>query len=124
MWKKAFENFEGGIAELCDDEGEELPVGEAGTIYFADGPQFEQRLLALPGIGAMKAKAMLAILKRRFGVDLEGMETVMPNYPTLADVDSAEALADYQAQKRAYKAKLKAEGGDFAANDIGTARKR
>jgi len=30
-----------GVVHICDDEGEELPVGEAGTIYFADGPQFE-----------------------------------------------------------------------------------
>jgi long-chain acyl-CoA synthetase len=29
-----------GVVHICDDEGEELPVGEAGTIYFADGPQF------------------------------------------------------------------------------------
>jgi len=44
----------------------------------------------------MKAKALLAVLGRRFGVELPGLEAVMPDYPTLADVDSAEALADYQ----------------------------
>ena len=41
------------------------------------------------------------------------MDEVMPTYPTLADVDSAEALARYQEQKRAYKAKLKEQGGSF-----------
>jgi uncharacterized HhH-GPD family protein len=127
--RPALHRFPGSMAKrtqaLCSNVAETYG-GDASRIWTeaADGPQLEQRLLALPGIGAMKAKAMLAILKRRFGVDLEGMETVMPNYPTLADVDSAEALAEYQAQKRAYKAKLKAEGGDFAANDIGTAKKR
>ena len=30
-----------GVVHICDDEGEELPIGEAGTIYFAEGPQFE-----------------------------------------------------------------------------------
>lgn len=30
-----------GVIHICDDEGEEVPVGEAGTIYFADGPVFE-----------------------------------------------------------------------------------
>lgn len=29
-----------GVVHICDDEGEDVPVGEAGTIYFADGPQF------------------------------------------------------------------------------------
>ena len=90
----------------------------------ADGPDLERRLLALPGIGEMKAKALLAILGRRFGVELEGLEAVMPDYPTLADVDSAEALAVYQDKKRAYKAKLKAEGGSFEPGDIGSSKGR
>ena len=79
----------------------------------ADGPELEQRLLALPGIGDMKAKAMLAILHKRFGLKLDGLDAVLPSYPTLGDVDSTEALAAYQEQKRAYKARLKAEGGSF-----------
>ncbi len=85
-----------------------------------DGPDLEQRLLALPGIGDMKAKALLAILHRRFGLELEGLDTVLPQYPTLGDVDSAEALAEYQEQKRAYKARLKAEGGSFDPTDSGS----
>jgi acyl-CoA synthetase (AMP-forming)/AMP-acid ligase II len=30
-----------GTVKICNDEGEEVPVGEEGTIYFADGPVFE-----------------------------------------------------------------------------------
>lgn len=90
-------------------------AGDASCIWTeaSDGPDLERRLLALPGIGDMKAKTLLAILGRRYGVDLPELETVMPDYPTLADVDSAEALAEYQEKKRAYKQKLKAEGGAF-----------
>jgi uncharacterized HhH-GPD family protein len=87
-----------------------------------DGPDLEARLLALPGIGDMKTKALLAILGRRFGVELDGLTDVMPDYPTLADVDSAEALAQYQEQKRAFKQKLKAEGGSFDPADPATTR--
>lgn len=29
-----------GVVHICDDEGNDVPTGEAGTIYFADGPQF------------------------------------------------------------------------------------
>ena len=38
------------------------------------------------------------------------MDEVMPQHMTLGDVDSAEALASYQAGKRAYKASMRAEG--------------
>ena len=75
-----------------------------------DGKDMEARLLALPGIGEMKARTLLGILAKRFGIRPEGWEAVMPRHPTLADVDSPEALAAYQAQKRAYKAQLRAEG--------------
>lgn len=78
-----------------------------------DGPDLERRLLALPGIGDMKAKALLSILHKRFGLELDRLDEVLPDYPTLGDVDSAEALVRYQERKRAYKARLKAEGGSF-----------
>jgi uncharacterized HhH-GPD family protein len=68
----------------------------------------ERRLLALPGIGQMKAKTLLAILGKRFGVKPPGWDEVAPTHPTLGDVDSAEALARYQAGKRAYKAAIRA----------------
>jgi uncharacterized HhH-GPD family protein len=93
----------------------ETYAGDAERIWTeaTDGPDLQARLLALPGIGEMKAKALLAILSRRFGVSLAGLDEVLPAYPTLADVDSAEALARYQEKKRAYKQQLKAEGGAF-----------
>jgi uncharacterized HhH-GPD family protein len=76
-----------------------------------DGRDLERRLLALPGIGEMKARSIIAILAKRLGVDLPGMADVMPTHPTLGDVDSAEALAAYQAGKRARKAELRAAKG-------------
>jgi uncharacterized HhH-GPD family protein len=95
-------------AAIADSYG-----GDASRIWreASDGPDLEQRLLALPGIGEMKTKALLAILHRRFAVDLPGMDAVLPEHPTLGDVDSPEALAAYQAGKRTAKARLRAEGG-------------
>ena len=86
---------------------------DAATVWTtaADGPELKRRLLALPGIGAMKADGIIAILARRLGVELPAMDTVIPDHPTLGDVDSAEALADYQAGKRARKAAAKAGQG-------------
>ena len=77
----------------------------------ADGPDLKRRLLALPGIGEMKAAAILAILGKRLGVVLPGLDAVMPTHPTLGDVDSPERLASYQAGKRAMKAQLRAAKG-------------
>ena len=74
----------------------------------ADGPDLERRLLALPGIGEMKAASIIAILAKRLGVALPRMEAVIPTHPTLGDVDTPEALAAYQAGKRARKAELRA----------------
>jgi uncharacterized HhH-GPD family protein len=75
----------------------------------ADGRDLERRLLALPGIGAMKAGMIIGILGRRFGVQPDGWEAVVPRHQTLADVDSAESLATYREGKAAYKAQLRAE---------------
>jgi uncharacterized HhH-GPD family protein len=84
--------------------------GDAARIWTeaADGPDLEARLLALPGIGPMKAKTLLAILARRFDVRLPGLEALLPDHPTLGDVDSPEALAAYQARKRAARQARKA----------------
>ena len=76
-----------------------------------DGPDLQRRLLALPGIGEMKARSLIAILGKRLGVALSGMDAVMPKHPTLGDVDSAEALANYQAGKRAMTAAARAAKG-------------
>ena len=86
--------------------------GDASRIWreAKDGKDLQARLLELPGIGEMKARTILAILGKRLGVDLPGMADVMPKHQTLGDVDSPEALASYQAGKRAYKAELRAQG--------------
>jgi uncharacterized HhH-GPD family protein len=85
-------------------------ANDAGRVWreAVDGPDLEKRLLALPGIGDMKAKSLIAVLGKRFGVRPSGYDAVAPTWPTLGDVDSAEALASYQAGKRAHKAALRA----------------
>jgi len=84
--------------------------GDAARVWneAENGAELERRLLDLPGIGPMKARSLIAILVKRFGVRPPGWEGVTPTHHTLGDVDSAEALEDYQAKKRAYKASLKA----------------
>jgi uncharacterized HhH-GPD family protein len=90
--------------------------GDASRVWreASDGPDLERRLLELPGVGAMKAKSLIAVLGKRYGVRPPGWEAVAPTWPTLGDVDSAEALASYQASKRAQKAAARADGSKSA----------
>jgi uncharacterized HhH-GPD family protein len=71
----------------------------------ADADELRANLEALPGFGEMKVKALAAVLSRRFDVAIA--EPLVPAHPTLGDVDSPEALAEYQAGKRAHKARLR-----------------
>jgi uncharacterized HhH-GPD family protein len=99
----------GRVQELCAVVAGEYG-GDASRVWTEarDGADLESRLRALPGIGDMKARTLVGLLARRFGVRPAGWEAVAPTYPTLADVDSAEALARYQEQKRAAKAAARA----------------
>lgn len=83
--------------------------GRAERVWLGarSGRDLEARLLDLPGIGPQKTGALVAILVRRFGVTPDGWQDVMPDHPTLGDVDSAEALAAYQAGKRETKRRLR-----------------
>jgi uncharacterized HhH-GPD family protein len=67
-----------------------------------DAAALRSNIAALPGFGEMKIKALGAVLAKRFGI--AAAEGLIPAHPTLGDVDSAEALAAYQAAKRAHKA--------------------
>ena len=111
--RPALHRFPGTMAmrtqELCaaiatDYEGDAARVWNEAR----DGHDLQQRLLDLPGIGQMKARSLIAILGKRFGIKPPGWEDVAPSHPTLGDVDSVEALLDYQAKKREHKAAMRA----------------
>lgn len=95
----------GRVGALCRIVVERYD-GDAARIWTTapDAAELERRLRALPGLGPAKAKVIVAVLARRLGRPLPGWEAIVPTYPTLADVDSVEALAAYQASKRAARA--------------------
>jgi uncharacterized HhH-GPD family protein len=93
------------LAAVVEDEYD----GHAERVWTEakDGADLRERIAALPGFGEMKIKALGAVLAKRF--DVAVAQDLVPNHPTLGDVDSAEALENYQAKKRAYKANLRAK---------------
>ncbi|MEO6867752.1 MAG: HhH-GPD-type base excision DNA repair protein [Gaiellales bacterium] len=84
--------------------------GNAARIWWeADGLEdLEHRLMQLPGFGGAKITSIIALLARQCGVPITGWEDRIPEFGTLGDVDSPEALAAYQARKRAVKAAARA----------------
>ena len=117
--RPALHRFPGTMAmrtqELCAAIATDYD-GDAARVWTeaSDGRDLQQRLLDLPGIGPMKARSLIAILGKRFGIKPPGWEEVAPSHPTLGDVDSVEALLDYQAKKREHKAAMRAAGATQA----------
>jgi uncharacterized HhH-GPD family protein len=109
--KPAIHRFPGSMARRVQDVAAVVADeygGDASRIWSeaSSSDDLRRRLEALPGFGEMKVKALASVLARRFG--LEVAEPLVPEHAMLGDVDSPEALAEYQAAKRAYKAQLRA----------------
>ncbi len=78
--------------------------GDAARVWTdaADSNELRANLMALPGFGEMKVKTLGAVLYKHFGV--EAARELVPGHPTLGDVDSPQALEEYQEAKRLHKA--------------------
>jgi uncharacterized HhH-GPD family protein len=110
--RPAIHRFPGSMARRVRDLSAHVAerYGGDGARVWTDASssaELKANIEALPGFGEMKVKALGAVLAKRLGVKLA--EPLVPPHPTLGDVDSAEALAEYQAGKRAHKASLRAQ---------------
>ena len=110
--KPAVHRFPGAMAtrvqELAATVTEDYG-GNAERIWTEarDADDLRARIESLPGFGEMKIKSLGAVLAKRYGVAVA--EPLVPKHPTLGDVDSPQALVDYQAAKRAHKAEMRAK---------------
>jgi uncharacterized HhH-GPD family protein len=108
----AIHRFPGSMAKRVHDLARHVADeydGHAERVWTeaTDAKDLERRIRALPGFGDMKVLALSAVLAKRFGVEVA--KPLAPSFPTLGDVDSVEALHEYQAAKRAHKAARRAE---------------
>ncbi len=104
--RPAIHRYPGVMAKRVHDLAAHLVErydGDAARVWTdaADAGELRANLEALPGFGEMKVKALGAVLAKRF--DVAAAQELVPWHPTLGDVDSPQALADYQAAKRAHK---------------------
>jgi uncharacterized HhH-GPD family protein len=108
--KPAIHRFPGSMAGRVHDLAVHVRDeydGDAARVWTdaADAEALRANIAALPGFGEMKIKALGAVLAKRFRV--KAAKDLVPWHPTLGDVDSAQALVDYQAAKREHKAEWK-----------------
>ncbi len=89
-------------------------AGDAARVWTdaADADGLRANLAALPGFGEMKVTSLAAVLAKRLHVAVAA--ELVPAHSTLGDVDSPQALADYQAGKRAHKAKRRQQAAERA----------
>jgi uncharacterized HhH-GPD family protein len=113
--RPAIHRFPGAMAQRVHDLAvhvRDTYDGDAARVWTdaANAAELRANLAGLPGFGEMKIKALGSVLAKRFGV--EAARELVPWHPTLGDVDSPEALAEYQAAKRLHKAEWsKAKAG-------------
>ena len=97
-----------GVLHICDEEGNELPAGETGLVYFSDGPVFEYHndpdrtaqtrnakgWSTLGDIGRLDEEGYLYLVDRRAFMIISGgvniypqeAESVLIGHPKVADV--------------------------------------
>ena len=110
--KPAIHRFPGSMAKRVQDLAAVVAEdydGHAERVWTkaADADDLKKRISSLPGFGEMKLRSLAAVLAKRF--DVSTAQELAPSHPTLGDVDSPQALEDYQAKKRAHKAEMRAK---------------
>jgi uncharacterized HhH-GPD family protein len=105
--KPAIHRYPGSMAQRVHDLAvyvRDRYDGDAARVWTeaADSDALRANIADLPGFGEMKIKSLGSVLANRFGVD--AARDLVPWHPTLGDVDSPQALAEYQAAKRVHKA--------------------
>jgi uncharacterized HhH-GPD family protein len=117
--KPAVHRFPGSMAKRTQDLCQKLVddwEGTAQNIWTRgnpDGPEVYKRLRTLPGFGEQKAKIFLALLGKQYGFTGADWQSASSPYGeadamlSVADITSAETLAQVRENKRAAKAAAK-----------------
>jgi uncharacterized HhH-GPD family protein len=88
-------------ADLVDGYG-----GDAAALWAEarSGSDLVERVAGLSGFGEYKARILIGVLGRRFGVRPRGWKDHVPDWPSIVDVASFEDVAVLKERKKAWKA--------------------
>ncbi len=106
--RPALHRFPGSMAKrvqkVCDHIVQEYD-GSVPAIWKGvdDADTLMKRFLAIPGFGEYKARIYLGVLANRFGVQPAGYAEHLPTWPSIADIESLDDLADLNSRKKAWK---------------------
>jgi uncharacterized HhH-GPD family protein len=105
--RPAVHRFPGAMAQRVHDLAVHVRDeydGDAARVWTDATTSAELRanLEGLPGFGEMKVKSMGSVLFHHHGLEIA--RELVPWHPTLGSVDSPEALAGYQGEKKLHKA--------------------
>jgi uncharacterized HhH-GPD family protein len=80
--------------------------GRADAVWqgVESGEDLLARVNALPGFGNDKARIFVGLLGKRLGVQPPGWEKAAADWPSIADVDTFERVAEIREKKKAAKA--------------------
>jgi len=90
------------LVEHYDGHAENLWIGAT------TGEELLARVQALPGFGRDKSRIFVGVLGKRLGIRPPGWDDVAADWPSIADVDAYERVAEIREKKRAAKAAKKA----------------
>ena len=106
--KPALHRFPGSMAKRVQGVCEHIAENYGGSVPALwedadDAAELMRRLLAIPGFGEYKARIYLGVLAQRFAVRPAGWQQHLPTWPSIADVESKDDLAELKLRKKAWK---------------------
>ena len=112
----ALHRFPSSMASRCRDLCSAIVEdhdGDAASIWrdAADGADLLTRLKRLPGFGEAKSRIFVGVIGKRLGEGPDGWEEHAADWPSIADVDSFDKVAELREQKKARKAAKKQAAG-------------
>ncbi|MGH2958647.1 MAG: HhH-GPD-type base excision DNA repair protein [Solirubrobacterales bacterium] len=104
--KPAIHRYPGNMAKRVSELGAHIAEnydGDAAKVWKSakTSEQLQANLEALPGFGEMKVRSIAAVLAKLYGV--KNAEPLVPDHPTLGDINSIDELHEYQAAKKLHK---------------------
>ncbi len=94
--------------DLCTAVVEEYG-GDTAAVWrtAADGTELYRRLRALPGFGEAKARIFIGVIGKRLGEGPPGWQEQAATWPSIADIETFDQIAELREYKRAAKAKAR-----------------